>query len=207
MIFKGEFILKIGDRVEKLSSKAHYKIIDFNNTNGEIILKRILSGKNIDTILKVKDLGGFKTIREKENEISYFDDEFAFLSNFYEHPIVYQGLEYPTNEHAFQAAKTLNNEERISIQQESTASRAKFAGRHVKLRDDWETIKVDIMYEICKEKFKDEQLKQQLLDTGDKILVEGNTWNDDFWGKATAQGANNLGIILMKIRDELKTEG
>ena len=198
--------MKIGDRVEKLSTKAQYKVIDFDNKEGEIILQRVVSGQEIKTILKVKDLGGFKVIREKENEISFFDGEYSFLSNFYEHPIEYDGLIYPTNEHAFQAAKVLDIEQREKIRNESSPSRAKFAGRHVKLRNDWEQVKVDIMYEICKKKFEDKDLRQKLLDTGDKILIEGNTWNDDFWGKCTDNGKNNLGLILMRIRDEIKKE-
>ena len=51
-----------------------------------------------------------------------------------------------------------------------------------------------------------EDLKEKLLATGDKILIEGNTWNDDFWGKCSDNGKNNLGIILMKIREEIKKE-
>ena len=198
--------MKIGDRVEKLSTKAHYKIIDFDNKEGDIILKRVVSGQAVDTTLKVKDLGGFKIIREKENEISFFDDEYSFLSNFYEHPVEYDGLIYPTNEHAFQAAKVLDIKQKEKIKNESSPSRAKFAGRHVKLRDDWEQVKIDIMYEICKKKFENKDLREKLLATGDKILIEGNTWNDDFWGKCTENGKNNLGLILMKIREEIKKE-
>lgn len=198
--------MKIGDRVEKMSTKAHYKVVDFDNRDGEITLQRVISGQEIDTILKVKDLGGFKTIREKENEIAYFDGPYAFLSNFYEFSIEYDGLTYKTNEHAFQAAKTLDIKEKEKIRNESTAARAKFAGRHVVLRQDWETEKVNIMYEICKKKFENKELKNKLLSTENKILIEGNTWNDDFWGKATENGKNNLGLILMKIREEIKKE-
>ena len=198
--------MKIGDRVEKLSTKAHYKIINFDNQKGEILLKRVVSGQTIEENLIVKDLGGFKVLRSKENEIPYFDDEYAFLSNFYPCPVTYEGITYPTNEHAFQAAKSLDNSQREKIKNEKTPSRAKFAGRRVQLRTDWESVKIDIMYQICKEKFKNEELKEKLLATGDKILIEGNTWNDDFWGKCSDNGKNNLGIILMKIREEIKRE-
>lgn len=196
--------MKIGDRVEKLSTKSFYKVIDFNSSSGEVTLQRLVSGQNVDKTTVIKDLGGYKVIRPKENEISYFDDEYAFLSNFYESPIEFDGKIYPTNEHAFQAAKSLSDEDKESIRNQPSPSRAKFAGRKVKLRPDWEDVKLDIMYRICQEKFKNPELKQKLLETKDKILVEGNTWDDDFWGKCSDNGQNNLGKILMRIRDELE---
>ena len=63
------------------------------------------------------------------------------------------------------------------------------------------------MEEIVREKFRqNEELAKMLLATGDRILEEGNSWNDTFWGVSikTRKGKNNLGIILMKVRDELK---
>jgi len=57
-----------------------------------------------------------------------------------------------------------------------------------------------------REKFKQEDLKQMLLDTGDQELVEGNTWNDTFWGVCRGEGQNNLGKILMKVRMELRQQ-
>lgn len=196
--------MKIGDRIERIKTKSHYRIIEMNKTNGEIIAQRLLSGSFSDNIIKLNDLSGFKLIKEDDNCIEFFDGDYNFLSNFYEHQVLFDGKLYPTNEHAFQAAKTFDEKEREKIRMAETPSRAKFLGRKVKLRDDWEDVKVQIMYEICLEKFKDESLKEKLLNTEDKILIEGNTWNDDFWGKCTEKGQNNLGKILMKIRSELK---
>jgi hypothetical protein len=47
-------------------------------------------------------------------------------------------------------------------------------------------------------------LKQLLLATGDKELIEGNTWGDTFWGVCNGIGQNHLGKILMAKRTELK---
>ena len=41
-------------------------------------------------------------------KIDSFSGEYDFLSNFYSQEITYDGIKYPTNEHAFQAAKTLD---------------------------------------------------------------------------------------------------
>ena len=82
---------------------------------------------------------------------------------------------------------------------------AKRKGRHVQLRHDWEQIKFTVMYEIVKAKFtKNEDLKIKLLATKDEYLEEGNTWGDKIWGTVNGKGQNNLGKILMRVREELK---
>ena len=61
------------------------------------------------------------------------------------------------------------------------------------------------MYDICFKKFsQSEELKKKLLDTGDQELIEGNYWNDTFWGVCEGKGQNHLGKILMQIREELR---
>ena len=62
------------------------------------------------------------------------------------------------------------------------------------------------MEEIVRAKFyQNPQLAEKLIATADRKIVEGNTWHDTFWGvdAATGKGENHLGVILMKIREEL----
>ena len=83
---------------------------------------------------------------------------------------------------------------------------SKRAGRRVKLRKDWEEVKLRIMEEVVRAKFlQHPDLANKLIDTGDEELIEGNCWNDRFWGVdiRTGIGENNLGKILMKVRSEL----
>ena len=47
-------------------------------------------------------------------------------------------------------------------------------------------------------------LTELLLSTEDSSLVEGNDWNDKFWGVCQGKGLNHLGRILMKVRKEVK---
>ena len=136
--------------------------------------------------------------------IDSFKGKYFFLSNFYESPVIYEGITYLNNEAAFQAQKTLTNKERLAFSM-LNPSQAKKLGRSVSLRPDWEDIKIDIMYNICKAKFtQNETLKTNLLKTGDAMLIEGNTWGDKIWGQVNGVGENNLGKILMRIREELK---
>ena len=53
---------------------------------------------------------------------------------------------------------------------------------------------------------QNEDLKEKLLDTGNEHLEEGNTWGDKIWGTVNGKGQNNLGKILMMVREELRKE-
>ena len=138
--------------------------------------------------------------------ISSFRDEYFFLSNFYPVEIKLDGIVYPNAEAAFQARKTLDVEERRNFSMLKNPVQAKRLGRKVKLRDDWEEVKLDIMTEVVSQKFlQHPHLIEMLLQTGDEELVEGNKWGDRFWGVCKGKGENHLGKILMKIRDTYKS--
>jgi ribA/ribD-fused uncharacterized protein len=115
--------------------------------------------------------------------IDSFSGEFDFLSNFFPCNIEFEGEVYPSVEHAFQAAKTLNLKERQMIRKEPTPGKAKRLGKNVLMRDNWDTIKVDVMRSLVTQKFSnDPNLQEKLLSTFDRPLVEGNHWKDTFWG-------------------------
>lgn len=144
--------------------------------------------------------------------ITKFEGKYSFLSNFYACQTNYKGIKYPTSEHAYQAAKTLNPKHQLAIKEKDTPDDAKLAGRRVDLRSDWEDIKDDVMYEIVKEKFKNKRLASRLLATGEEQLVEGNYWHDNYWGSCICEKClqlpkrNQLGKTLMRVREELKEE-
>lgn len=134
-----------------------------------------------------------------------FNKEYRFLSNFYPAVVEYDGLEYSSTEHAYQAAKTLDIGARRTIRESQKPGDAKRLGQKCKMRSDWEEIKLSVMEDLVRQKFsKSKDLKERLLATGDSYLEETNTWNDTFWGVCKGKGHNHLGKILMKIREELK---
>lgn len=134
--------------------------------------------------------------------IDSFTGGYEFLSNFYNCPVIYNGLRYQNSEAAFQAQKLKSNMDRIPFTK-LTPSQAKRLGRQVQLRDDWEEIKLMEMFNIVYCKFKQNpDLAKKLADTGDTYLEEGNTWNDTYWGVCKGVGENKLGKILMTIRNE-----
>lgn len=148
---------------------------------------------------------------ELENKIDIFDYEYAFLSNFYPSIIkMDDDIIYPSVEHAFQAYKTIDLEIRKQIASLKSPGLAKRVGRKLDLRKDWEKIKCDVMVSCIRKKFEITEFKEKLLATNDAILIEGNTWHDNFWGNCKCEkcihilGKNQLGKTLMKIREEIK---
>jgi hypothetical protein len=136
--------------------------------------------------------------------IVQFTGEFSFLSNFHLSEVEFEGIVYPSVEHAYQAAKTKDPNLRMLVAQLDTPGKAKRAGRRLVLRSHWEEMKLEIMEQLVRQKFSKDPFRQKLLDTGDEQLTEGNWWGDTFWGVCNGDGQNHLGKILMKVREELK---
>lgn len=138
--------------------------------------------------------------------ITEFRGKYYFLSNFYQAPVMFEGLLYRNCESAFQSAKTLDKEQRKQFC-EIDPSTAKKKGRSIILRNDWEKIKDKVMEDVVRDKFtRNKDLKNKLLATGERELIEGNTWNDTYWGVCREKGENKLGKILMKVRSELQED-
>ena len=139
--------------------------------------------------------------------IAGFFDKYRFLSNFWPVPggIVLDGRSYTTVEHAYQAAKTEDYVERLKIHGAVSPGDAKRLGRKVKVRDNWEQIKLELMLNLVRDKFSPgTRLARRLVETGEDELVEENSWGDTFWGCRQGVGQNHLGKILMQVRTELE---
>lgn len=143
----------------------------------------------------------------EENIINKFWGKYRFLSNFYKTKITIDGKEYPSTEHYFQAMKFSDEEVQEKIRTTPKPSDAKKLAHKFKAREDWWNISKDIMEKALMTKFSLPNMKEKLLETGNKILQEGNTWGDTFWGIdiKTGEGENNLGKLLMKVREKLRT--
>lgn len=137
--------------------------------------------------------------------IKRFNGEYRWLSNFWIVPIQFEGNVYRSVEHAYQASKCADITERVKFQSPTMApADAKRLGRRVKVRADWETVKLDIMYRLVFEKFTNHKnLGRKLIDTGSRELIEDNTWGDTYWGVCRGQGNNHLGRVLMRVRKQI----
>lgn len=135
----------------------------------------------------------------------FFRGKYVFLSNFYWSPFVFDGQVYSTAEAAFQAQKCADPDDMDAFVALDSGRAAKALGRKVRMRDDWDDIKVDVMRRVIDAKFSNERLATKLLAVEGEI-VEDNTWHDTFWGRCNGQGENWLGRILMDKREELRRQ-
>jgi len=143
--------------------------------------------------------------------IAEFIGQYRWLSNFADIPggIVCEGIQYSTSEHAFQALKSESTFIRQQVAACKTPGEAKRFGRKLALRPEWRNpnFRIKTMYQVLLLKFSIESFRSKLLQTGNSLLIEGNTWGDCFWGVdlKTKQGHNHLGRLLMRIRKEITT--
>lgn len=135
--------------------------------------------------------------------INEFKDEYAFLSNMYPSKFIWQGTEYKSVEHAYQASKAKTIEEELYIASLDSPKEAKRYAKTMDIRPGFHSEKEEIMLTLLFCKFhQNPDLLKKLLDTGTQEIVEGNRWNDKFWGFClkTNEGKNVLGKMLMKVR-------
>lgn len=131
------------------------------------------------------------------------------FTNFYEVVVEIDGKHWPTTEHYFQAQKFVGTPILETIRMLSRPREAFNISRDPRYsrwrRPDWEEVKEDVMYKALQAKFSQHRdLRQQLLKTGDRDLIEHSP-HDSYWGDGgDGTGKNRLGELLMRLRKEMK---
>lgn len=152
-----------------------------------------------------------KIARHTDQEIFGFFGHYRFLSNMWPQEVLYETDWYPSNENAYQAAKFRKSHRSLFLT--CTPQEAKRLGQDQAGRmysnSEWGWVKIPIMAELSLCKFSyHSDMKAEILATDKAVLVEGNWWNDTFWGvyvddQGNETGDNNLGKIHMRTRDLL----
>lgn len=139
--------------------------------------------------------------------IKEFQREYRWLSNFSPVKIEYEGRVFPSVEHAYMSAKS-NDEDwkELCAYGGLTPGAIKRRSYTISLRSDWTAVKLEVMEVLTRKKYENPIYRKNLIATGNKHIQEGNKWGDTFWGVSlhNGRGQNNLGKIIMKIRDELR---
>ena len=138
------------------------------------------------------------------NDITEFRGEFSWLSNFFPIKIEYDGLVYPSVEHAYQAGKLINIEDR-KLFLVMSAGQAKRLWRNYQSYNLTEEFRLNLMYQLLSIKFNQEPFKSLLIATNNCNIIEGNYWGRHVFGYClkTNQGKNHLGQMIMNIREKL----
>jgi len=156
-----------------------------------------------------------------------FKGHLRFLSNMWETPVLFDSKyqkEYPeiefddktymSSEHIYQMLKSKDPRWIKMIQDCAKPTKTKTLARKYLtkqptlfeteqsiIREDWDDIKYRVMKIILFLKFsQNEELMVRLM------LLEGpieerNCWGDTYWGTVDGIGENNLGKLLMELRD------
>jgi ribA/ribD-fused uncharacterized protein len=140
--------------------------------------------------------------------VCFYEQDFYPLSNFSSFTLRWKGERFDTSEAVYHWEKFSHRPDlQYVIRDAISAHEAfKFAEgmKHLR-RHDWDAVKVDIMRDILRAKaMQHEYVRRKLLSTGGRLLVE-NSWRDSFWGWGPDRnGRNQLGLLWMEIRAELR---
>lgn len=133
-----------------------------------------------------------------------------YLCNFYMRPMTYKGRKYSNAEAAYQAQKCKEKADINSFVDGglfSSPAAAREHGQTIPIVDNWDDIRVEVMFDVIKEKFlQNPDLAARLLKTKGMLITEGDRFEDTFWGLTENGGENHLGNILMYIRDNILSE-
>jgi ribA/ribD-fused uncharacterized protein len=133
-------------------------------------------------------------------------NQWGELSNSFSSPIQLKGTEWPTVQHFFQAQKFAGTTREEEIRLAPTPEEAKALGRdrRHRVRGGWEAMKESIMADALYAKFTQNiSLNALLLSTGEAVLVN-NAWKDSYWGTGLPGRKNRLGVLLMRLRSNLR---
>lgn len=137
------------------------------------------------------------------DNITALKGDYEFLAMTYNYPITVDGITYTNAEAAFWSQRIMDKKARNKLSRLS-AMKARAKALQAEPIDDWDETKDDILKRILEIKFKDESLRMRLLSTGDALILNNNTYRDEYYGIYNGKGKNVLGKMLMELRSSLK---
>lgn len=143
------------------------------------------------------------------NKISNFRGKYGFLSNFSPYQLDEymedEGIQYPSNEHFYQAQKFTDKNTKLRIASHPAKGLKAFCRKQEGFSLNWDNEKDEVMVRGLIYKFTLSRYRKLLLDTGDAEIEEGNSWGDSYWGIDSKKGGlNKLGKFLVELREGLK---
>jgi len=154
------------------------------------------------------------------------DQPFDELTNYWVlcTKITYEGKEYPTPEHLYQARKfiypgapAVNEKHAEAIRVASTSCKAKVlasaptrktrSAKGLAINPQWDEIKLQVMREVIELKFRANPYCHWTLMSTHPFDLEERPPSDSFWGVgADGSGKNHLGKLLVELREKLRKE-
>lgn len=170
--------------------------------------------KPVRKLVVASSVNQIRTSETKSDEIKFYranEKPFGAFSNLFRRPVMFEGRLFPTAEHAYQAGKIRKDKVREWILNAPTPALVAMAAHGLYTWDivpNWSKIKFDRMRDVLRAKYtQHEDLRQLLLSTGNSRLVEAGRVNNlvnRTWGQVNGRGQNMLGVLLMRLRVELR---
>ncbi|WP_200880299.1 MULTISPECIES: NADAR family protein [unclassified Janthinobacterium] len=169
----------------------------------------------IRTQIKIEVWQMSKTVpkEEKMDEIRFYrasEKPYGAFSNLFRRPVTFEGEDFATSEHAYQAGKARKPAVKEWLMAAPSPALLAMAAHGLYVWDvspNWSKIKFERMKNVLMAKFTQHQdLYDLLLSTGDARLVESATVDNAvnrLWGEVNGVGKNMLGKLLMEVREEL----
>jgi len=149
-------------------------------------------------------------------EIQFYranEKPYGAFSNLFRRAMVFEGRDFPTAEHAYQAGKARKEAVREWILSAPSPSLVAMAAHGLYTWDivpNWSRTKFDRMRDVLRAKFtQHKDLQELLLSTGDARLVEASRTDNAVnrtWGEVNGKGLNMLGVLLMEVREEIREQ-
>ncbi len=151
-----------------------------------------------------------KVVTHDDKQIKGFFGPYFFLSCWYPAKVIFDGIEYPSAENAYQAQK-VDRANRKDFAHFTPEESKKYWNKYTladKCAADWDARKADVMLKVVTAKFaQNSDLRQKLLNTGDKYLESVGWYGDTFFEVDIEKGGQNmLGKILMSVRLQLSKQ-
>ncbi|HEX5183218.1 MAG TPA: NADAR family protein [Allosphingosinicella sp.] len=150
------------------------------------------------------------------NEIRFYrasEKPYGAFSNLYRCEIEFEGERFVTSEHAYQAGKPRKvavKDWLMSAPSPALLAMAAHGLYYWDVAPGWSTSKFDRMRRVLRAKFEQHpELRTLLLSTGAARLVESATVDNEvnrLWGEVNGVGKNMLGVMLMELRSELRSQ-
>jgi len=142
-----------------------------------------------------------------EDKIFFYPKEFYVFDNFTAFQVEYDGILFPTSEHAYQATKfkKTSPETYELVRNARSAHDAQRIANENKDKADpeWTNYKVSVMKDILRNKIEQHPyVLKKLIQSGNREIIE-DSWRDSTWGWGeNKDGQNLLGKLWMELRKE-----
>jgi ribA/ribD-fused uncharacterized protein len=145
--------------------------------------------------------------QKKLQRIDSFTGYFEFLHNNFLTPVYFEGFLYPSVTHAYHAARSSDENTRKAILNADSFHTVAKIARRIEDPQNWQMERTKIMERLVRDKFRrSKELQEKLKATENRELImsyEDETSGNLFWGMVKEKGQNQLGRILMKVREDI----